>query len=65
MKDILGEHRTTLAWLRAGLPAPSEVEARLNRIEDALWKLEAAPALARQPAGAGPARPPAATHTRR
>lgn len=41
MSDLLQQHRTTLAWLRAGLPAPSEIEARLNRIEDALAKLEA------------------------
>ena len=45
MKDMLGEHRTTLAWLRAEWPAPSEIEARLNRIEDALRRLEPAPAL--------------------
>ncbi|MBC7430527.1 MAG: hypothetical protein H7345_00525 [Rubritepida sp.] len=41
MSGLLQQHRTTLAWLRAGLPAPSEIEARLNRIEDALAKLEA------------------------
>lgn len=41
MSNLLQQHRTTLAWLRAGLPAPSEIEARLNRIEDALAKLEA------------------------
>jgi len=47
MKDMLGEHRTTLAWLRAGGPAPSEIEARLSRIEDALQRLETLPALTR------------------
>ena len=41
MSNLFQLHRTTLAWLRAGLPAPSEIEARLNRIEDALAKLEA------------------------
>lgn len=34
--------RTTLAWLLGGEDPPTEVEARLNRIEDALDRIEAA-----------------------
>ena len=56
MKDMLSEHRTTLAWIRAGWPAPSEIEAKLNRIEDALQKLEATPTLARAQAATNPRR---------
>ena len=65
MKDMLSEHRTTLAWIRAGWPAPSEIEAKLNRIEDALQKLEAVPALAPPQATPTLARAQAATNPRR
>ena len=35
-------YQTTLQWLLAGEQPPSEIEARLNRIEDALTRAEAA-----------------------
>ena len=33
---------TTMRWLFGGEPPPTEVEAKLNRIEDALKRIEAA-----------------------
>ncbi|WP_164867761.1 hypothetical protein [Rhodovarius crocodyli] len=35
-------YQTTLQWLLAGEQPPSEIEAKLNRIEDALKRAEAA-----------------------
>ena len=42
MRDMSSEHRTTPAWIGAGWPPPSEIEAKLHRIEHAWPKPEAA-----------------------